>query len=290
VSDVTDLLETMRSKNADVLVGATFYTSERDKVYDFSYPILAAGLQVLVRGTGENGTPTPLRDVMALLFSKSAAIWLGVALIIILVPAHVIWLLDRGREDSVSPGKGYFPGILDALVWATTALVSQVQLLPNQWLARVFGLLWMFAGVVFISLYTAELTATLTVEQIRGAINGPEDLPGKRVAVLANSVAADYLRKIGAQVQAYQTGDEVFAALLSQKADAALGSAPGVRYYAAHAGRGRVSVVGPEIDRQDMGFLFQLGSPLRKQVGNALIALHEDGTYQRIYEKWLGED
>lgn len=290
VPSFTDLIERMRDKEADVLVGATFYTSERDREFDFSYPILEAGMQVLVRGAGEGGAPTPLKDVLALLFSKSAAIWLGVALVIILVPAHVIWLLDRGREDSVSPNKGYFPGILDALVWATTALVSQVQLLPNQWLARVFGLLWMFAGVVFISLYTAELTATLTIAQIRGAINGPADLPGKRVASLANSTASDYLREVGARVQEYQTVEEAIQALLSEKVDAAFGGAPGIRYYAAHGGLGRVRVVGPEIDRQDMGFLFQLGSPLRKQVGNALIALREDGTYQRIYEKWLGED
>jgi polar amino acid transport system substrate-binding protein len=46
-----------------------------------------------------------------------------------------------------------------------------------------------------------------------------------------------------------------------------------------------VSVVGPEINRADIGFIFQLGSPLRKKVGAAVIALREDGTYQRIYDK-----
>ena len=53
---------------------------------------------------------------------------------------------------------------------------------------------------------------------------------------------------------------------------------------------GLASVVGPEINRTDMGFVFQLDSPLRREVGSALIALHEDGTYQRIYEKWFGSD
>jgi len=42
-------------------------------------------------------------------------------------------------------------------------------------LARVIALPWMFAGVVFVAMYTAQLTTTLTVRQIRG--DKPECLP-----------------------------------------------------------------------------------------------------------------
>jgi polar amino acid transport system substrate-binding protein len=216
--------------------------------------------------------------------------WLVVALIIILIPGHVLWLIDRGSEDSVCPDRKYFPGIFQALNWAATALVSQVMVLPRHWLARILGLLWMYAGVVFIALYTAQLTATLTTERIRGAINSVADLPGKRVATMAKSVPAQYLRKIGAQVQEFETTDEMFAALLDQRADAVFFNSAMLRYFATHGGTGRVRVVGPEVNRQELGFLFQLGSPLRKKVGGVLIAMREDGTYRRIYEKWFGAD
>jgi polar amino acid transport system substrate-binding protein len=241
-----ELMDFIRRGDADVLVGATFFTSERDKEFDFSHPILEAGLQVMVREQG-GVTPTPLKNVFNLLFSTSAAIWLAVALIIIVVPAHVIWWLDRGREEGISPDKRYYPGILHSLVWATTALVSQVQLLPNQWLARVLGLLWMFAGVVFIALYTAELTANLTIEKIQGSITGPADLPGKRVATITRSTAAEHLKEIGAQVLEYSTVDEVTEVLLNGEADAVFGGAPSLRYFAEHEGSGQVAVVGPEI-------------------------------------------
>jgi ABC-type amino acid transport substrate-binding protein len=39
--------------------------------------------------------------------------------------------------------------------------------------------------------------------------------------------------------------------------------------------------------QREMGFVFQLDNPLRKVVGNTLIALREDGTYRQIYEKWV---
>lgn len=288
--DISTVLDVMQTKGADVLVAPIFYSTERDKIFDFSHPILEAGLQVLVRGAGENAGLTPLRDVLSLLFSRSAVIWLGVGLIIVLLPAHLIWLLDRGHEDAVSTSRSYFPGILQAMVWATTALVSQVQQLPRYWLARVFGILWMFAGVVFIALYTAQLTATLTTAKIRGAIDGPSDLPGKRVATIADSPAATYLQTIGAQVLQFQTADDLLAALKDPKVDAVFANAPALRYFAAHDGSGRVNVVGPEVNRQDIGFVFQLDSPLRRKVNHALLAMREDGTYQRIYAKWFGDE
>lgn len=165
-----------------------------------------------------------------------------------------------------------------------------MQTLPSRWHARIVGLFWIFAGVVFIALYTAQLTATLTTQQIRGAINGPADLPGKRVAAIAGSAAAQYLHEVGAVVQDYPDVDQVMAALLDEKTDAILANGPSLRYLAAHDEQQRVSPVGPEIRRQEIGFVFQLDSPLRKKVGRALIALREDGTYQQIYERRFGSE
>jgi polar amino acid transport system substrate-binding protein len=126
-SDIDTLVEALRSKKVAAAVSGVYYTTERDREFDFSYPILEAGLQVMVRDTGEGVSSTPLKDVIALLFSRSALMWLAVAGLIIIVPAHLVWLLDRGNEEGVSPGKTYWPNILHALTFATTALVSQVQ-------------------------------------------------------------------------------------------------------------------------------------------------------------------
>jgi polar amino acid transport system substrate-binding protein len=64
----------------------------------------------------------------------------------------------------------------------------------------------------------------------------------------------------------------------------------GLCYHAAHDGVGRVKMAGPEFNRNDVGFLFQLGDPLRRRVNNAIVALREDGTYQKYYDKWFGSD
>ena len=79
----------------------------------------------------------------------------------------------------------------------------------------------------------------------------------------------------------------MFEALQDHKADAIVQSAPLLRYYAAHDGLGKVRTVGDEF-RKDIGFVVQLNSPFRRRVNGALIALHEDGPYDQLYNKWFG--
>ena len=144
--------------------------------------------------------------------------------------------------------------------------------------------------MVFVALYTAQLTALLTVEEIRGVINGPGDLPGRRVATLTDSTSAVYLRKIDADVQEFPSTDEMYQALLEERVDAVLLGSASLKYYSTHEGRGRVKLVGPEFDKSDVGFVVPLDSSLRKRVSNQLLELHEDGTYRRIYAKWFGAE
>jgi polar amino acid transport system substrate-binding protein len=280
----------MKSKSADMVVSGVFYTKERDIEFDFAYPILESGLQVMVLDNGVGLPLNPFRDVANLLFSKAALVWLMVALLIAVVPAHLIWLFDRGNLEGASPRKSYYPGIFDSFMWSVSALVNQVMCLPQHWLAKVIGVLWLFAGVVFVALYTAALTATLTVQHLRSAIQGPGDLPGRKVGTIAQSTAETYLKGIRAEVVSYDNTKTMLQALMDKKVDALLFSSATLRYLSLNDGKGRVMMVGPEFNRQNIGYVFQLGDPLRKKVGNTILALREHGTYDRIYEKWFGKD
>jgi polar amino acid transport system substrate-binding protein len=287
VPDVSHLEEALRSKSADLTVGL-FITSARDEEFDFSVPTLQAGLQIMVRDTGEKAqTVNPLWDMLRLIFSQTTLLWLGMALVLVLIPAHLVWLSERRHQDGMISRK-YFPGIFEAIFWAISTLTGSPEGMPHHWVARTFSIFWIFVGVVFVAFYTAQLTTTLTVEQIRGAIEGPGDLPGKQVATIARSTAADYLRENNAQVQEFPTPDQVFKALRDKKVDAVVSAAPLLLYYAAHEGKGLVKTVGPEFNTAPAAIMVQLDSPLRRKINLALIALRENGTYQRIYDKWFG--
>jgi polar amino acid transport system substrate-binding protein len=228
--------------------------------------------------------------LLSLLFSRLAALWLALALLLVLVPAHIVWLLERRHKGGIIPTHKYFPDILFAAYWSASTLLTQAEHMPRQWLARVITILWMFTGVVFVALYTAQLTATLTVQQMCGPINGPEDLPGKRVGTVAGAVSADYIREHNATVIEFGRTEEMYDALRDKKVDALLFSAPVLRYYAIREGKGLVMTVGPEFSKGDLSMAFPVDSPLRRKVNHELIAMREDGTYQRIFAKWFGSE
>jgi len=288
MADPATLFEAMRSKRVEVVAAPVIITAARDEEFDFSVPIMQAGLQIMVRETGETAAPIPLADLLNLLFSKTTVIWLGIALLLVLIPAHLVWLFERRREGGIIQNRSYIPGIFEAIYWAVSCLATQAENMPQQWLARAFSVFWMFAGVVFVAFYTAQLTTTLTVRQIQGSIGGPADLPGKQVATLANTVAADYLREQNAQVREFAQIGPVFQALKSKRVDAVVFTSPVLLYYAAHEGKGLVKLVEPEFNVSPIAFCFQLDSPLRRKVNRALLTLRENGMYQQIYDKWFG--
>jgi len=241
-----------------------------------------------VRGQGKDSSSNPLSDLFSLLFSWTSLAWLSIAAMLILVPAHVVWLLERRHPEGIIPTQRYIPGIYYALYWAAGTLATQAENAPKNWLARIFAVLWMFTGLVFVALYTAQLAATLTVQQISGGINGPEDLAGKRVATTRGSTAATAVRGLQAQVVEVGSLREAYDALRQKDVDAVVFDSPVLLYYAANEGKGQVSMVGAPFRREDYGFLFARGNPLRSEVNVALLKLREDGTYARIYDRWFG--
>lgn len=284
--DVRALLAQVTDGAADLGISAISITSERHKIVDFSQPMLNAGLHILVRGQGESES-NPLTDLLRLLFSPAILVWLGIGLLFIIVPAHLVFLLERRHPNGMIPTTRYFPGIFHAMYWAASTLATQADSMPRQWVARILAVLWMFTGVVFVAFYTAQLTATLTVQRIQGSINGPDDLPGKRAATTRGSTAAAWLREQRAEVVEVTRFAEATEALRERRVDAVVFDAPVLLYYAAHEGKGQVQVVGPTFRKEDYGIAFPLGSPLRKQVDVTLLGLREDGTFQRLYDRWF---
>jgi polar amino acid transport system substrate-binding protein len=234
--EVAVAFDALRSKKADLLVSGVLITPERDKEFDFSYTILEAGQQVMVRDTGDTMTPNPLLDLLGLLLTKATLVWFGIAVLLMLIPAHLVWILERTHKESIIPTGKYFPGIFHAMHWSATTLLTQAEQTPRQPLARVVSFVWMFIGLVFVALYTAQLTANLTVHQIRGAIHGAGDLPGKQVGTIKGaSIPINYLRGHNAKVQEFFQVSDMFQGLLDKKVEALLMPAPVLRPTAINA-------------------------------------------------------
>jgi polar amino acid transport system substrate-binding protein len=281
---VTELLNTVKSKRVDAGIAAISVTSQREQDFDFSQPIFDSGLQILVRNQGHHSSIGRLVDS---LFTPALFQLLGIMLLIILIPAHIVWLVERHHKGGFLENSSYFPGIFKACWWAAGTLATQAEEMPKSAVGRVMAVVWMFISVVFIAYFTATVTTSLTVEQLQSNIKGPQDLPGKRVATIAGSTSANYLRQQKIESKEFKQIDEAYTALNDSELDAVVFDAPILLYYAAHDGKGKVQVVGSIFRKESYAIALPNGSPYRKPINNALLSLQENGKYQEIYDKWF---
>ena len=283
---VKELLQATQSKEADLAIAAISITAEREKEWDFSQPMFDAGLQIMVSTQGsESGI---VRSIISGVFTSAVLPIIGLVLLMILIPAHIVWFFERRQSNGLLSKPSYFPGIFETCWWAASTLATQADQMPRSAAARVMAVIWMFAAVVFIAYFTAAVTSSLTVQQLRGDIKGPEDLPGKRVASVKGSTSVEYLRQHNVQATEFTNIDEVYKTLQDGEADAVVYDAPVLLYYASREGKGKVMVVGPVFRKENYGILFPAGSRYRKPVNEALLKIKETGTYEQLYKKWFG--
>jgi polar amino acid transport system substrate-binding protein len=287
-ASVKELLQAVKSKEVHLGISAVSITAEREIDFDFSQPMFDAGLQILTPAQGSTGGL--IGAIVAGIFSPSVLPIIGVVLLMILVPAHLVWFFERRNATGLLTHRSYFPGILEACWWAASTLATQADQMPRTALARITAVIWMFASVVFIAYFTAAVTSSLTVQQLRGEINGPADLPGKRIASVKGSTSADYLQRQHIEVMEYANIEEAYRALGESKTDAVVYDAPVLLYYASRDGKGKVQVVGSIFRKENYGIVFPPESPYRKPVNEALLKIKEDGTYDRLYTKWFGSN
>lgn len=286
--DVQGLLNMIRTGAADAGISAISITAARETEFEFSQPMMNAGLAIMVRGAGSGSQATVMLSMLRDMISPTGAIWLGIGLLLVLLPAHLMYFSEHNDAEGTVP-KPYFPGIFHAIFWSFSTLVGAGEM-PHRWLARIIAVLWIFLGVNAVAFYTAHLTATLTVSQVTGNINGPDDLHGKLVATTVGSTAATALSDLGADVRAVTRIEDAFQALVDGKVDAVVFDSPILRHFAANEGRHQVRLVGEVFHNEDYGIVFPLNSPLRKRVNGALLSLKEDGTYQKIYDRWFAQE
>ena len=235
---------------------------------------------------------TPLGAIFAkvfsILFSPGLLYGICLFLIVLFIAAHIIWLLERRHNPQFS--RSYFNGLWQSIWWAvvTVTTVGYGDKTPKGGMGRLFGLIWILAGYFVFAYFTASVTTTVTVQELRGAISGPEDLFGKKVATVEKSPAAEYLTDQGLTTVKLEDIEKAYYLLEAGEVDAVVYDAPVLQHYALKKGKGRVKVVGLIFLEQSYGIALQVDSPLREEINIALLRLVESGVYKEIHDKWFG--
>jgi ABC-type proline/glycine betaine transport system substrate-binding protein len=288
VNSIAKLLDEVERGAADMAIAGIGITSQGEETLDFSFPYYETGLQVMVPSGGGN-VGRFFSVVGAVLRSPRLYYGVGAFVLILVVVAHLLWWSEH-RHNSQFPSD-YLHGVWEAFWWAavTVTTVGYGDKVPTRFFGRFFGLMWMFAGYFVFAYFTASIATTFTVQELQGSISGPEDLPGKRIATITNSAAAEFLdQQTNLFFRDYPTRDDIFTALEEGNIDAVVYDAPVLQYFTSHEGQGRYEVVGEVFQKLNYGIALGQDSSYREAINAALLRLYETGQYDDIYQEWFG--
>jgi ABC-type amino acid transport substrate-binding protein len=288
VNTIAKQLDEVARGAADVAIAGISITVKREQVVDFSHAFFETGLQIMVREGSGSILGEVISKIFSVIVSRELLYGVGIFLIVLLIAAHVIWILER-RHNPQFP-KSYPQGVWHSIWWAvvTVTTVGYGDKTPKGNIGRLFGLVWILAGYFVFAYFTASVTTTATVQELLGTIDSPRDLFGKQVATVEKSTAADYLAGQGIAAVKVEDVDKAYQLLESGKVDAIVYDAPVLQHHASKTGKGKVKVVGLLFQEQNYGIALQVQSPYREKINIALLKLIENGVYQEIVDKWFG--
>jgi len=285
VTTVGDQLQAVKSGKADVAIAAITITKERENDVDFTQPYFDSGLQIMVHAQGGNH----LLDVFDSMPWPTIATLLGAFFAIMFVMANVLWIVER--QTSKHFQKGYLKGMGEGL-WGVALIVATGEHgdreAPRVVKRLIVFFMWL-VGIVLVAQLTAAVTSTQTVDRLNSKIRGPTDLAGKKIATVGGTAAADYLTEQGLLFVNVASAEEGCDLVVQGDVQAMVFDAPTLQYLAAKRGNGVLRVVGPIFASQKYGIAVADGSPLRKRINGALLAMYEDGRYRALYSKWFSQ-
>ena len=126
------------------------------------------------------------------------------------------------------------------------------------------------------------------------AIQKKSDLGGKTMAVNKGSIGADLVKQLKgaeapAKVEEFTDRIDIFSAVLSGKADAAVTDGVVVNYYAKNS-PGKFRVLNDSLQEEEFGVgMRPADTELLAKINKALADMQADGTAQTIHQRWFGE-
>ncbi len=284
--ELPELLEAVRNGSVAAAVAAITVTAERDREVDFTHPFYSTGLGIAVASDARAGWIQGLKR----LFSGQFLSVVGLLAIVLALVGVVVWVLER-RKNPEQFGGSAASGIGAGFWWSavTMTTVGYGDKSPTTLGGRLLGIIWMFAGIIVISSFTAAITSALTVTQLESKVRGMEDLPRVSVGSVQGTTSEASLRDMHIRSRVYETPLEGLQALSRGEIDAMVYDAPILRYLINQDFRGALEMLPKTFERQDYAVALPPGSPLREPLNYELLIEIQDNGWQGLINRYLGQ-
>uniref|UniRef100_A0A4W4H577 Glutamate receptor n=1 Tax=Electrophorus electricus TaxID=8005 RepID=A0A4W4H577_ELEEL len=294
-------------KKAIMAVGSLTINEERSEVIDFSVPFVETGISVMV--SRSNGTVSP----SAFLEPFSASVWVMMFVMLLLVTAMAVFMFEYisplGFNRNLAQGKephgpSFTMGKAVWLLWGLVFNNSVPVQNPRGTTSKFIVSVWAFFAVIFLASYTANLAAFMIQEEFVDQVTGLSDnkfqspysySPPFRFGTVPNGSTERNIRKNYPDMHQYmvkyhQTGvTDALVSLKTGKLDAFIYDAAVLNYMAGRDEGCKLVTIGSGyiFATTGYGIALQKGSPWKRQVDLAILAIIGDGEMEELEAQWL---
>lgn len=281
---VQGLIDGVASGQFDVGVAALTVTAEREQRMDFTSTYYATGLGIATAsGGGITWTPV-LRALTSFGFVQAVLALIGLALLV----GVLVWLLERRHNEEF--GGGLKKGLSSSVWWTTVAMTQRGIGMagPRTLPGRMIAMLWMVGSIIAIAVFTAGITAALTVRSLQGNVQGVTDLTKVRVGAVAGTSTEVSLVRMRANFLTFPSARDGLLALRERRIDAFVYDRPLLAWTINHEFRSTVQLLDATFEPQHYAFALPTGSPLRKPLNLSILKAVQSPWWDEALYRYLG--
>lgn len=284
--DLDELLKAVSNSEVDVVVSPLTITAEREIQFDFTHSYYTTGLSVAV---SKESNSSLVKTIFSLFTSKLVTIVLLIILVLFFV-AFLVWLFEKDKNKTQF-GDGAAKGLASSFWWAavTMTTVGYGDKAPQTLGGRTIALIWMFAGLIMISGFTAAVASALTVDRLDVGINSVSDLHSVNVCTIKSSSSEEYLLESGIDYKTVKNINEGIDLVRNNKIDALIYDAPILKYHVKSKNiTNEIKVLPIILDPINYAFALPTNSQLTEKINQILLRKINNVEWTKTINSYLG--
>lgn len=277
-------IKAIDNNELDILIGPITINSTRAAQVNFSQPYFNTELAILAPVV-----ETTFWDKIKP-FMSSTFIYAVIGLLVILTFVGFLFWVAEGRKYPEEYGKGVFKGTASG-VWLAVVTMTTVgygDLAPRSAAGRFILGAWMIISLILATSFVAGIATTFSKSSSEDqTITSLNHLEEKKVAVPNYKKIMNKVRDAGGTPVAIADVSDGYQMLLNQKVDAVIYDAIPLEYIFEDDKKEKFVLSKKRIEPQYYGFLFPLGSDLKRKVDLQIINLQDNQEIHAIVEDWI---
>jgi ABC-type amino acid transport substrate-binding protein len=147
----------------------------------------------------------------------------------------------------------------------------------------------MIVSIITIAVFTASVTSALTTREMRGVVNGLDDLPQVRVGAVGATASTGFLDAQRIKYRSFGNAKDGLAALQAGSIDAFVYDKPLLSWIATGQLQGEVEILDNVFDPQGYGIAMPIGSRYRRAVDLAMLEIMDEEWWKQTLFRYLRE-